>query len=258
LTAKTAAAKPRADFGLSLKDARVKAADILRGASPEQSQEQARAMAQARDLALSFVKARQDAREARKTQAYADVLRLRDQFKLIRKIYANNPQEMARQLGKIFKELKAALKAYGEATKGDPGAKPPEPSADVAAAKAESAPKEPSPEAPREDARATLQAGASAYMKQGVDEDRLVRQRRDEQAQMTLAFVDEVRGLVKEIVKTYVEAKIKAAFLGKGRDERSEPFKETDKALKELEEAMGDLEADAKADLLPPTMRVSA
>lgn len=276
LTARTPAAKPRADVGLSLKDAKAKAADILRSASPAT----AKALGQARDLAQSVVKARQDARDAKKTQAHQDVIRLREQFKLIKKIYANNPQEMARQLGKIFKELKTALKAYAEATKGDPAPQPPAAPADAGGAPVDEATADgektsgdgapadgdaPSSKeattdaaAAREGFRALIREGVNAYQKQSADEDRVMRAKRAEEAQGTLVFLDEVRGLVKDIVKTYVEAKIKAAFLGKGRDERSEPFKEADKALKELEEAMTDIETDAKADLLPPDMKVSA
>ena len=275
LTARTPAAKPRADIWLSLKDAKAKAADILRTASPATTT----ALAQSRDLAQSAVKARQDARDAKKTQAHQDVIRLREQFKLIKKIYANNPQEMARQLGKIFKELKTALKAYAEATKGDPAPQPPaapedaegarvnEATADADKKSGDDAPTDgdaqPSKEAAtdaaaREEFRALIREGVNAYQKQSTDEHRFVRAHRAEEAQGTLAFLDEVRGLVKDIVKTYVEAKIKAAFLGKGRDERSEPFKEADKALKALEEAMTDIETDAKADLLPPDMKASA
>jgi len=237
------------DIALSLKAVRAKAADILRSAPPEAT----RALEQVRDLARSVGKSREVARDARKTQAHAEVLRLREQFALIKKLYAGNPQEMARQMAKMSKELKAAVKSYAEATRGDPVA-----SAEVVAAKTDARTATSADEATQKDAAASARDAANAYQKQGIAEEWRMRVQRDQEAQGTLEFVAQVRGLMKEMLKAFAEAKIKAAFLGKGRDERSEPFKEADAAMKDLGEAVRDLEVDARGDLLPAGLKVSA
>jgi hypothetical protein len=247
-SAKAPVAKPYAAFALSLKDAKAKAAEILRTGDPAS----AKALEQLRDLSKSIVKTRQDARDAEKTRARETVSRLREQFKLIKKIYANNPPEMARQLGKIFKELKAALKVYAEANKGDVASAPAAPQAGETTAPKAVEPEKVEGRQSREDMRAAAKEAAQAYMKQSEQDGKVERTLREEKARGTLTFIDEVRGFVKAIRATYDEAKIKAALLGKGRDERSEPFKDTDKALKELDEAMTDMERDAKAELPLP------
>jgi hypothetical protein len=251
---KASAAKPRADLGLSAKEAKARADALLRAGSPEN----AKALEDVRTLARSAAQARQEAREATKTWARERVVQLREQFQLIRRLYAHNPQEMARQLSRIFKELKAALKVYAEATKEEPGAAP-SLAAGVAELKDAAADgpqqqEKPEPTA-REAYRALLKEGADAYRKTTEAEHRLTIERRHEEAQGTLAFLDEVRGLVKVIRQTYFEARIKAVAAG---GDRSEAFKDADKALRELEDEIADMEIDARAHILPATDRADA
>ncbi len=55
--------------------------------------------------------------QRKKTQAREDIQRLREEFKVIKEVWANDPKEMARQLGRIAKQLKAAVKMFSDASK---------------------------------------------------------------------------------------------------------------------------------------------
>lgn len=254
VTTPSSTVRPRADLALSAKEVKARVAAILK----PQDAKSAKAQEEVRNLGRSVGEAREAARDARKTQAHQRVIQLRDQYQLIRKLHAHNPQEMARQLARIFKELKSALKDYAAATKDGPsGASPlagaaPPPPAEAAGKAAEVGKVE---DKANEPDRAMLKEGAEAYLKSNTAEIMLERVRRHEEAQGTLAFLDEVRGLVKEIRRTFFEAKLKATV---ERGEHSEAFKDADKALKELEEDMADMEIDARGDLLPPTGRADA
>ncbi len=54
--------------------------------------------------------------ESVKAMARSQVQALIDRVNILKKLYAGNPREMAQALAQVFKELKAALKAYQQAT----------------------------------------------------------------------------------------------------------------------------------------------
>ncbi len=60
-------------------------------------------------------RAPEENRQATRNRARQRVEAVREQLKLIKELYAQNPKEMAKALRHLVKELKAALKVYKEA-----------------------------------------------------------------------------------------------------------------------------------------------
>jgi transposase-like protein len=63
----------------------------------------------ANTLNQSMKTARDEARGNTKARAKETVERLKEEFKLIRRMWAHNPKEMAKQLARVAKELKHAV-----------------------------------------------------------------------------------------------------------------------------------------------------
>jgi hypothetical protein len=55
------------------------------------------------------------AQDTRKTQARAKLQQIREWLNIVKKLYAQNPQGMARALAQVFKDLKAAVHEYEDA-----------------------------------------------------------------------------------------------------------------------------------------------
>ncbi len=53
----------------------------------------------------------------KKNEAHEKIERLIKEFKMIKEVWANDPKEMARQLGRIAKQLKEAVKLFSDAAK---------------------------------------------------------------------------------------------------------------------------------------------
>ena len=230
----------------------------------------------ARTLATSMKAARDEARSAVKQQAHATVQRLKEEYKLIRKLWAHNPAEMARQLGRVAKELKRAVTSYVEAARAniervaDLG-----PEADV---KADAAGKtahadagsDPTPDEKHSDApeknlsdtdaalparlalspRAELADALKAYARQAPADvfAKTAEERRQEfesaemEAGGDLEFSREVKGFIKALREELQLAKIRAGLI---KDRATEDaFKETQKTLTELDKDIADMEGD--------------
>lgn len=210
--------------------------------------EQAKA---AETLAQSMKTARDDARSNVKSRAKDTVQRLKDEYALIKKMWAHNPREMARQLSRIAKDLKSALSDYAKAAKanGERAVEARETLKTVAAegAQADAAkpPVESAEKAPPVDAEAAK--AVAAYETTVRERAQTELSSAEGEAQGDLEFAREVRGFVKELRKTLQEAKVKAAFLAPDKD-RAEAIKAADKSMKEIDEALEDLEKDVKED----------
>jgi hypothetical protein len=200
------------------------------------------ARGKAEDLHRKTQEARVGARDAVKARARQKLQQLGEQFKLIRKLYAANPKEMARQLARLARELKQELKAYAEAAK-DNGEYLP--SGSSAAANASAAD------------TGAADAQAARPLTPAPDPARAEREARALSAHADLDFIDLVKGFLKGVREELTTAKTRAAFLEPEKTSRADPFKEADEALKDVNKDIADMEKSAKADLPVPGTLVS-
>ena len=84
-----------------------------REASHAAKSEEKRRVAQ--NVAEAMSSSRMDAPERAKRDAKAKLVEIGKRLQLLRKLFAGNPKEMARALTQVFKELRAAVKAYKDA-----------------------------------------------------------------------------------------------------------------------------------------------
>jgi hypothetical protein len=198
------------------------------------------------------------ASESRKQQAKAKLQQVREWLKIVRKLYAQNPAGMAKTLAQVFKDLKAAVAAYRDAggqAMGASGAAvamppPPPPTAgdDKAAGGAEG-----------EESEAAATAGVDAGTKTGAAEpatkpsegaslySAVVEEVRKQLGEDGLDFLKEVRGMVDDIRKLLEAARGQAAIRRRDKD-TDEAFEAADKALKDLNETMNDMERQIRHD----------
>lgn len=223
----------------------------------------------ARTLATSMKTARDEARSAVKQQAHATVQRLKEEYKLIRKLWAHNPAEMARQLGRVAKELKRAVTSYTEAARAniervadlgpetdvkaeasaDSGQTPDEKQSD----KSEQHSSDSENTLPARLAlspRAELADALKAYARQApadvfamtAEERRQEFESAEMEAGGDLEFSKEVKGFIKALREELQLARIRAGLI---KDRATEDaFKETQKTLTELDKDIADMEGD--------------
>ncbi|MBI1339290.1 hypothetical protein GC169_03640 [bacterium] len=232
---------------------------------------------------------RQDILGREKTRAREAVQRLVEELKIIKKVWANDPKELARQLARIAKQLaqavkdyKAAAKATGEAIllSAAPAPAPAPPAAvsteappredaqareDSAAAPDPAVVNAPDTDEPKADApvlsRAEAREALAAYLRHAPPQpiapnaslasaygrvDDASKSAIEGAARADDAFINDVRGLMKQLKTVFTEAKIKAAFLARERDD---PFKAAEEAFKAVEDDLKPLADDTNAVL---------
>jgi hypothetical protein len=205
------------------------------------------------------------ASESRKQQAKAKLQQVREWLKIVRKLYAQNPAGMAKTLAQVFKDLKAAVAAYRDAggqamgASGAAVAMPPAPPPTAGDHKSAG-------DGEGEDADLAATAGDDAVgrvqeteAKAGVAEPAtkpsegaslyaaVVQEVRKQLGEDGLDFLKEVRGMVDDIRKLLEAARGQAAIRRRDKD-TDEAFEAADKALKDLNETMNDMERQIRHD----------
>jgi predicted translin family RNA/ssDNA-binding protein len=229
----------------------------------------ARALDTARDASRSLTSGRFKASEHAKQQARAKVEELAKRVNILKKMFAANPREMARALAQVFKELKAAVKAYkaatgdelkltGEVAGAAAGAPAPTTAPAVSEAGKDSAAQEDGQGngegdgaelATTEGPPAAPPPGAEAYkavvgeMRKMIGED-------------GLEFIKLVRDFTNKLKELLEAARGQAAVKPKSK-ETDEQFEEADKALKDLKEDMEDMERDIRQAVPDAGMKLS-
>lgn len=176
-------------------------------------------------LTDAAAQARQEAKAARrkpiddaKNQARARMQQLIELLKMVRKLHAEDPKAMARQLAAIAKELKAVVKQYGEAAK-----------AGAAMLQAELSA-----------AGSSLPPDAAAAEREALNgEAKAV-------AMGDLDFIANVRSLGQDMRDLLTRARTKATLTLAERFERSEDYEAADESLKDLHEGLDDLDSDLR------------
>lgn len=192
---------------------------------------------------------------------------IRKRLQILKKLFSGNPKEMARALGQIFKELKAALKEYkritgqeadvsvatleSQASGGAPAATNGQDDGEQAAEQDKQAgdtSKPQDPAVPAEGDPATTAVPDPGPYKQAEQSVR------DLWGQDTLGFVKDIRSLVDEIEqKMLAPARIRYTAQKPDKD-TDKVFEDTEKDLKELRKAMEDIERDVKKNMSAPGM----
>lgn len=197
--------------------------------------------AASKKVAEDFRLAHQDVRAMRKAHARERAEQLRKEMRLLEKLLAGNPKELARQIARIAKELRAVLKEFGDAHKGDVA---------DATARREAAQARASSE--------TESAQAGTRPQPAPAPERTLEQRRREagleetpEALEMKDFIRDLRGMVKKLRELLQEAKIKsgaAAREAKPAHEKRDPFEIAKDELAELEKALNEAYQDASAE----------
>lgn len=228
-------------------------------------------------------RAPEENRQATRNRARQRVEAVREQLKLIKELYAQNPKEMAKALRHLVKELKAALKAYKEAggdmqavggagltalaaapapsetwtapaddaLSGETGSEQDErtasaePDATIVAAEAEAE------EAVRSNDPMAGLASAPEPARASLDdlEARLGVLMGDE------AFVQSVDGLKRKIKELFETARIQSAFLARDKA-RDSAFETLDEALKTLDEDVTEYARDVQDELITVRLQI--
>lgn len=192
--------------------------------------------------------------DTRKSQARAKLQQLREWLKIVRKLYAQNPQGMARALAQAFKELKAAVAAYkdagGEEMAAAGGAVDAAITPPPAAPDAGSSDDEGDQWAGRSDATAAPDASAnplSGPLEGHARYDAVLGEVRKMIGEDGLDFLKDVRGMVDDLRKLLEAARGQAAIRKRDKDTNA-AFEEADASLKELGEAMSQMERQIRND----------
>lgn len=220
--------------------------------------------------------------EHQKAQAKAKLQQIIEWLKIVKKLYANDPKGMAKALAQVFKDLKAAVKAYrdaggqemslsGAATSPPPVASSQDnaPSQDnKEAAGASDAPDavegavegaEPTPsgeetgagayDASTDPEKAVAAGGASIY-------EAVAREVRKSVGEDGLDFLKFVRGITQDLTDLLATARGQATIRKKDKA-TDKAFEEADKALKSLNEEMTAMERDIRQAAPDAGMRLS-
>ena len=229
------------------------------------------AEARAASVSVAATRARSGPRmaasESRKQQAKAKLQQVREWLKIVRKLYAQNPVGMAKTLAQVFKDLKAAVAAYRDAGGQAMGASgvavampppPPQPAGDEKTAGAGEG--EGGDVAPTAGVDAEAKAGAAEPATRPSEGASLygavVEEVRKQLGEDGLDFLKEVRGMVDDIRKLLEAARGQAAIRRRDKD-TDEAFEAADKALKDLNEAMSDMERQIRHDAPSAGMTLS-
>lgn len=242
----TATAAPRAETRAALKQAaEARAATVSEAATKARSSP------------------RMAASESRKSQAKAKLQQIREWLKIVRKLYAQNPVGMAKTLAQVFKDLKAAVAAYRDGGGQEMGASadavmvppPPRPTGDDKTTDGE---QDAAAEMTGEVADATVaDATPAPRAPEGVSlYDAVVGEVRKQVGEDGLDFLKEVRGMVDDIRKLLEAARGQAAIRRRDK-ETDEAFEAADKAMKELNETMDDMDRQIRHDAPSAGMTLS-
>ncbi|MBJ7486206.1 hypothetical protein [Brevundimonas sp.] len=224
-------------------------------------------------------------RLARKDQARQQVQVLVERIRTLKQFASDNPQVMAKQLAQIVKQLKSALKAYAEAGGTPPPGASTSAAVPAAPAPAASAEKAPASTSPAAEARTAETATGPAEAVETETEaetesadaevpDRAAPPSLEEtpaaapasradvrpgdiykamkerisgsEAAADMTFVKEVRGIGKWIKELLDKAKVQMAFKPMD-DEAKTAFEDADEGLKEIDDALDDLDRGIRA-----------
>jgi len=171
---------------------------------------------------------------------------IRKRLQILKKLFSNNPKEMARALGQIFKELKAALKQYKEliGKEADVG---------VATLESQASGTPTAPDAADGDTSSANPQNAAAPASPDQDLYTQAEQAvRDQWGQDALTFVKEIRGMVDEIEqKMLTPARIQHTAQKSDKD-TDKVFEDAEKDLKDVRQSMDDMERDLKQGISLP------
>ncbi|MBI1406253.1 MAG: hypothetical protein GC145_09025 [Caulobacter sp.] len=214
--------------------------------------------------------------EHQKAQAKAKLQQIIEWLKIVKKLYANDPKGMAKALAQVFKDLKAAVKAYRDAggkemsLSGAATAPPPVAAGqeNKEAAEAPDAPDavegavegaEPTPsgeetgadadDASTDPEKTAAAGGASIY-------EAVAREVRKSVGEDGLDFLKFVRGLTQDLTDLLATARGQATIRKKDKA-TDKAFEEADKALKSLNEEMTGMERDIRQAAPEAGMRLS-
>ena len=235
----------------------MQARDAARAAKAEERR------AVSENVAEAMRTARFDAPERAKRDAKAKLIDIAKRLQMLRKLFAGNPKEMARALAQVFKELRAAVKAYkdaggqefglaGEAARGaianDAPPKPEEAGADADAA--DDAPQPADREAADAEAAASEEdAAPTATAAQGsAIYDAVVSRMRQSIGEDGLDFIRMVRQLVNGAngIRALLEGARTEAKARKPDKETDEAFEDADKAMKALGDDLSKMEREIR------------
>lgn len=185
--------------------------------------DRASAKAQALDQLAKDLKAgKKTAISDAKSRAKAKLAQLMERLKLLKKLYADNPKMMAKELAALAKEMKGAVKEYASAAK-DSGEMI---SQDLKAPADASAP----PEA-QAAARETAEDQAKA------------------EARGDMEFIKSVREISNVLKDQLLTAKTKGILTVKGKFEQSEEYKDAEDSLKDLDKMVEDTDQQIRSDM---------
>ena len=227
-----------------------------REASQAAKAEEKRRVAQ--NVAEAMNSARMDAPERAKQAAKAKVIEIAKRLQLLKKLFAGNPKDMARALTQVFKELRAAVKAYkdaggaelgysGEAARtavaNDDAPKTDE-EGDTPAEDAGSA------EAPADEADASVEAEppAQTAAQGSAIYDAVMSKMRKAIGEDGLDFIKMVRDLVNGAtgIRPMLEAARTQAKAKKPDKDTDEAFEDADKEMKALADDMAKMEREIR------------
>lgn len=159
-----------------------------------------------------------------KGRAREKMQRLAEQLKLIKKLYADNPKMMARQLAALAKELQGAVKDYARAAK-DSG------------------------EMFSQALKATPDAAVPPETRQAERE--VLEEEAKMEAHGDMEFIKLVRSFSQGLKDQLQTTRIKATLTVEGKFEQSEEYEDAEKGLKELDEATESLDQQMRVDMPP-------
>jgi hypothetical protein len=221
-----------------------------------------------KELRRKTKEAQRELRTEKKGRLYARFKALAEQLKILKKLYAANPKQMAKYLAGVAQELRKILKEYAAINKeakadtpSSAAASLPQtlslpttpPGADASTAKSDTR------HAPNEaevQAASTLAAQTPSGPppdSTAADEAKKDKEYAINEAKSDLSFAKEVRGFVQELKKLLQETKIKNFFNQDDPNEKEKLFKAANEVFKTLEYALNDFMKDVEKDIPPPT-----
>ncbi len=199
-----------------------------------------------------------DGAEQSKSRVREQIEAIKKRLTILKSLYANNPREMAKALAQVFKELKAAVKAYKAALKSEMGnagdsvtAMPAEP---MAALAGDTAAKPDTEKADTSESETESTADHDPKTDTVTQADPTAPYGAVETAAKTmvgedgLAFTKEIRALVNLIEQKLLAPARMQKQAQKPDKATDEAFKDVEEQLKALRKEMEDTDRDLKAE----------
>ncbi len=176
---------------------------------------------------------------------------------ILKKLFANDPKQMARALAQVFKELKAALKEYKAAGDQELGA-----SADIVQqaltpsltsdSAPSSTPEQPTDTAPRNDQTPARSADDphAAYAEVESGFRKIVGEDGMSFARDLTSLVNEIEEKIFSVARIQMKAK-------KPEKDMDEAFKDAEDSLKDLRKSIEDMQSDIRREVPDVGMRLS-